>query len=60
MWANGLPTARAPGSIEGRIKSWDDRFVYVVYWAGYAEDWDRFEEYHVVATLPEDLDFDAP
>jgi len=51
---------KGPRVNRGRIKSWDDRFVYVVYWAGYAEDWAGFNQYSAVATLPEDLDFDAP
>ena len=50
---------KGPRVNRGRIKGWDDRFVYVVYWVGYTEDWDRFKEYNAIATLPEDLDFDT-
>jgi len=44
----------------GRIKGWSDRYVYVVYWAGYDEHLDQFKEYTAVPTRPEDLSFDEP
>ena len=37
----------------GRIKSWNDKFIFVVYKC--AGQWDRFKDYTGVATLPEDL-----
>jgi len=37
----------------GRIKSWNDKFIFVVYKC--AGEWDRFKEYTGVATSPEDL-----
>ena len=45
---------RPDHSERGRIKSWNDRFIYVVY---RCEDWDRFEDYTAAPTLPEDLEF---
>jgi hypothetical protein len=42
------------GEIEvGRVKSWNDKFVFVVYKC--AENWDRYEDYTGVATKIEDL-----
>ena len=39
----------------GRIKSWNDQFVFVVYSCD--GQWDRFQEYTACATNPEDLGF---
>jgi hypothetical protein len=40
----------------GRIKNWNDRFIYVVYWG--AEHWQDFEQYTAAPTLPQHLDFE--
>ena len=40
----------------GRIKSWNDRFVYVVYRCG--DDWDNFADFTAAPTLPQDLSFE--
>jgi hypothetical protein len=46
-----------PGHIErGRIKSWTDQFIYVVYRVP-DDQWDRFEDYTAAPTRPEDLEF---
>jgi len=34
----------------GRIKTWDDTHIFVVY--SCAHDWDRYEEFTGVATAP--------
>lgn len=39
----------------GRIKSWNDRFVFVVY--NCANEWDRFQDYTAAATDPKELRF---
>lgn len=39
----------------GRIKGWNDTFVFVVYKCG--GQWDRFQDFTGQATNPEDLDF---
>lgn len=39
----------------GRIKSWNDKWVFVVYKCD--EDWFRFLEYTAAATRPIDLEF---
>ena len=39
----------------GRIKSWNDKFVFVVYKCD--RQWQRFEEFTSCATNPEDLRF---
>ena len=42
------------GELEkGKIKSWNDRFIFVVYKCG--EQWDNFQNYTGQATKPEDL-----
>lgn len=44
------------GEIEkGRIKSWNDKFIFVVYKCG--ENWDNFENYTGQATKEKDLFF---
>ena len=40
---------------EGKIKSWNDKFVFVVYRCD--NQWDRFQDYIANATVPEDLVF---
>jgi hypothetical protein len=40
---------------KGRLKSWNDKFIFVVYKC--AGEWDRFEEFTGQATDPEDLRF---
>jgi hypothetical protein len=40
---------------QGRIKSWKDPFVFVVYKCN--GEWDRFKEFTGEATRPEDLIF---
>jgi len=37
----------------GRIKSWNDKFIFVVYKCN--DEWDRFKEFTGVATNPKDL-----
>lgn len=39
----------------GRIKSWNNTFVFVVYKCN--EEWDRYQDFTGVATKPEDLTF---
>lgn len=39
----------------GRIKSWNDKFIFVVYHCD--GQWVRFEDYTGCATKPDDLDF---
>ena len=44
------------GEVEkGRIKSWNDKFIFVVYKCG--NEWGRFKDYTASATRPEDLEF---
>lgn len=44
------------GEIErGRIKSWNDEFIFVVYKCD--NQWNRFQDFTGVATSPEDLTF---
>ena len=44
------------GKLEkGRIKSWNDKFIFVVYKCD--NQWDRFTEYTGCATDPNDLVF---
>lgn len=40
---------------KGRIKSWNDKYIFVVYKC--ANQWDRFWDYTGCATDPEDLCF---
>jgi hypothetical protein len=39
----------------GKIKSWNDKFIFVVY--NCANDWDNFMYYTGAATFPKDLFF---
>jgi len=44
------------GKIEkGRIKSWNNKFIFVVYHCN--NEWDRFQDFTGESTRPEDLDF---
>jgi hypothetical protein len=46
----------ATGETErGRIKSWNDRFVFVVYRCN--GEWNRFKDFTAAATNPSDLTF---
>lgn len=40
---------------DGRLKSWNDRFIFVVYKCN--NEWHRFQEFTGVATNPENLEF---
>ncbi len=39
----------------GRIKDWNDEFIFVVYHCD--DQWDKFYRYTAAATMPEDLEF---
>lgn len=39
----------------GRIKSWDDMYIFVVYSCD--QQWDRFQDFTAAATNPDDLKF---
>ena len=44
------------GAIEdGRIKSWNEKFIFVVYKCN--NEWDRFKDFTGQATSPEDLQY---
>lgn len=49
FYNNGYDTER------GRIKSWNDKFIFVVYRCD--NQWHRFGDFTAAATKPEDLDF---
>lgn len=40
---------------KGRIKSWSDKYVFVVYKCD--SQWDRFQDFTAAATNPKDLRF---
>ncbi len=40
---------------KGRIKSWNDKWIFVVY--NCADNWDNYMNYTGCATSPEDLTF---
>jgi len=40
---------------KGRIKSWNDKFIFVVYKCD--AKWDTFQDYTGCATYPKDLEF---
>jgi hypothetical protein len=42
----------------GRIKTWNHRFIYVVYGCG--GHWEDYARYTVAPTLPEELSFAEP
>ena len=48
-------TAHHGETEDGKIKSWNDKFIFVVYKC--ANNWDRFQDYTGQATNPEDLEF---
>lgn len=41
----------------GRIKSWNDKWIFVVY--NCADEWDDYENYTAAATCSGDLKFEA-
>jgi len=41
---------------KGRIKSWNDKYIFVVYKCN--GEWDRFQDFTGVATNPADLEFE--
>jgi hypothetical protein len=43
---------------DGRIKSWNERTVFVVYRCD--NQWQRFADFTAAGTLPESLDFIEP
>ncbi len=52
-WVEYIPT---DGHKEiGRLKSWNDKYIFVVYHCG--NEWMRFRHYTGAATSPEDLFF---
>lgn len=40
----------------GRIKSWNDMWIFVVYHC--ADEWDNYQDYTGAATTPSDLKFE--
>ena len=46
------------GKERGRIKSWNDKFIFVVYKCD--DDWDNFKNYTGAATYPGNLKFVDP
>ena len=42
----------------GRIKSWNDKWIFVVY--NCADEWDDYTNYTAAATEPSDLKFEEP
>jgi len=52
-WVEYCPSA-GPKE-KGRIKSWNERWIFVVYHCG--GDWNSFQNYTAAATEPEDLIF---
>ncbi len=43
------------GAEKGRIKSWNDKFIFVVYKCN--NEWDNFHDYTGCATNPTELEF---
>jgi len=43
---------------QGRLKSWNDKWIFVVYHC--ADDWDNYQDYTGAATDPNDLKFVEP
>ena len=52
-WVLYTPGYKEPE--KGKIKSWNDKFIFVVYKC--ADNWDDFENYTAAGTSPEDLSF---
>ena len=50
-----LYTASHGATETGRLKSWNDKFVFVVYKCG--NEWNRHKDFTGQATKPEDLRF---
>ena len=50
-----LYTPSYGGNEKGRLKSWNEKWIFVVY--SCAGEWDKFENYTAAATLPKDLRF---
>jgi len=48
-------TGGAGETEDGKIKSWNDDYIFVVYKC--AGNWDRFQDYTGVATNPKDIKF---
>jgi hypothetical protein len=48
-----LYTAAHGATEKGRLKSWNDQFIFVVYKCG--GEWHRFQDFTGCATNPEDL-----
>ena len=40
---------------KGKIKSWNDKFIFVVYKCD--NNWDKFQDYTGCSTTPQDLTF---
>jgi hypothetical protein len=40
---------------KGRIKSWNNTFVFVVY--NCADNWENYQDYTAAATIPDNLHF---
>lgn len=40
---------------KGRIKSWNNKYVFVVYKCNF--EWDKFQDFTGCATNPEDIEF---
>ena len=45
---------RPPATERGRIKSWSQKFIYVVFHCG--GNWDHYADYTAAPTLPEHLE----
>ena len=54
-WVNYKPSYPHTKLEKGRIKSWNDTYIFVVYKCD--EDWDNFVNYAGCATPPEYLSF---
>jgi len=54
-WVEYFPYRGREGREEGRIKSWNDKFVFVVYNCG--DRWDEYQNFTAAATLPNELNF---
>lgn len=52
-WVTYYPPFQKPE--QGRIKSWNTTYIFVVYKCG--EDWDNYQHYTAAATPPNALKF---
>ena len=50
-----LYTPSHGASEKGRLKFWNDKWIFVVYTC--CGEWDRFQDFTGCATKPEDLEF---